>query len=156
MEDAYTAARDVQRILVQLKSNPDTIRSALENWARFAAIDLVAVQNKELQAYLYVQKGQLEQKAASAQGTESSDLTDKANRIQTYASRAIGDLGRWKLGEFPTRLRRLLDEAPDLLPSQREVLAADFYKAVSELQCLVDDLDYHDHDYWREISEKRG
>jgi hypothetical protein len=156
MDNAYKVSRDVLKILNSLNSKSTTIRPALEYWARFAAIDLINIKWRKLQQYFTVRREMLGRDAAKAHGEQSAALMRHGAELQTYEFTALRGLAACPLPHFPARLRKLLDDAPHLLPEQRAALEPEFSEAARQLEHLVQHLDYGDPAYWSHISRERG
>lgn len=156
MDNSYKVSRDVKKLFADASSKPQTVRTALEFWARYAAIDMFSTKLRDMQSTFESRIRQMGEDAAKLQGDDCADLVRRSQALREFQLGAQKGLGSWELHEFPSRLRRIVEEAPDLLSVQREQWRADFAPAITQLQYLADNLDYGDHEYWGEISRKRG
>lgn len=156
MDNSYKVSRDVKKLFVDASSKPETVRTALEFWARYAAIDMFSTKLRAMQSTFESRIRQMGEDAAKLQGDDCADLMRRAQALREFQLGAQKGLGSWELHEFPSRLQRIVEEAPDLLSVQREQWRVDFAPAIAQLRYLADNLDYGDHEYWSEISRKRG
>lgn len=156
MDNSYKVSREVKKLFADASSKPDTVRTALEFWARYAALDLFVVKVRAFETAVQERAQQLGQDATKLQGAECEDLMRHAHELSAYIGPVYQGLSKMELHEFPSRLRNLLENAPHLLPAQKEHWKTDFDPAIKQLQYLADNLDYEDHEYWSEISRKRG
>ncbi len=156
MHNSYKVSRDVKKLFADASSKPETVRAALEFWARYTAIDLCWVKFEELQGAIQTRVQEMGEAAANLQSAECADMMRRIHSLSVFQSTALLGVSTWELDEFPDRLRRLVEELPDLPGEVTDHCRNDFAPAMTQLQHMVDHLIYGDPVYWSEISRKRS
>jgi hypothetical protein len=151
---AYELSRQIKATLTELGSTDAVVRAVLTPWARVTAFDVALKCVRWIAKETRTSAEELRQKQAAiplpwnADDPELAGLQSRLQRLGSFEAAHMKSLHDWPLNEVSVRLRRVVEEVPEISEAARQTLLLKILPWFPRLEFLASTLELQEAEVW--------